>query len=102
MPVYTTVVADSWSLWYWDCYGYDYHWDYDWFWGPSWYYGADWYSGYDWTWTPSWYWWDFLNYYYCYWVYVEIYGTTLVQGSKKGKQKGSCFTFYLDAMKQSG
>ncbi len=30
VPAYTTVVADSWSYWEWDCYGWDYHDDYDW------------------------------------------------------------------------
>ncbi len=79
VPAYTTVVADSWSYWEWDCYGWDYHDDYDWWWGPSWYYGAGWYSGYDWDWTPSGWWWDYLYYYYCYYVWVEIWGESLVQ-----------------------
>lgn len=79
VPANTTVVADSWSYWIWDCYGSDYHSDYDWFWGPSWYWGAGWYSGFDWTWTPYDYWNDYLYSYYCYYVWVEIYGTSVVQ-----------------------
>lgn len=79
VPVYTTVVSDSWSYWEWDCYGWDYHNDYDWWWGPNWFAGADWYSGYDWQWTPTSWWNDYLYYYYCYYVYVEIWGQSLVQ-----------------------
>jgi hypothetical protein len=79
VPVYTTVVVDAWSDWYWDCGWWDYHSDYDWGWGPSWYHGYAWYAATDWGFTPSSWWWDYIYTLQCSYVWVEIDGTSLVQ-----------------------